>query len=72
MESWLIACIILDVGVIIANSIQQIIICRKWKMLDRIEHLLLSLSISDLLSGIATLSIDVWFLVREGQVHIFL
>ena len=67
MEPWLIACIILDIAVIIANVIQQTIICRKWKMLDRIEHLLLSLSISDLLNGIATLSIDVWFYTREEK-----
>ena len=60
--AWLIACIILDTFVILANVIEQFLIIRKWSKLDRIDHLLFSLSISDLISGITTLGIDSWWM----------
>ncbi|XP_057291607.1 G-protein coupled receptor 3-like [Hydractinia symbiolongicarpus] len=64
--AWLVTCIVLDIAVIIANFIEQLLIYQKWQYLDRIDHLLLSLSISDIISGIATLGIDSWFLAREN------
>ena len=60
--AWLIACIVLDTFVILANVIEQFLIIRKWSKLDRIDHLLFSLSISDLISGITTLGIDSWWM----------
>ena len=67
MEVWLIGCILLDVAVILTNVGEQFLICSKWKSLDRIDHLLLSLSISDLLNGVATLSVDSWYLARDSD-----
>lgn len=55
---WFIPAIILDVMVIVANFAQQLIIFRKWSSIDRIDHLLLSLSISDLISGLVMLLTD--------------
>eukprot|EP00111_Clytia_hemisphaerica_P020563 TCONS_00060564-protein len=55
---WFIPAIVLDVMVIIANFAQQLIIFRKWSSIDRIDHLLLSLSISDLISGLVMLLTD--------------
>lgn len=66
-KAWLIGSIALDIGVIISNVGEQILIGKKWKHLHRMDHLLLSLSISDLISGITTLIIDSWYLVREVQ-----
>ena len=63
IQPWLISCIVLDIGVIGTNVGQQLIISSKWKDLDRIDHLLLSLSITDLLSGITTLTDDIYVLV---------
>ena len=60
--AWLIACIVLDAFVILANVLEQFLIIRKWSKLDRIDHLLFSLSISDLISGITTLGIDSWWM----------
>ena len=62
---WMVACIIIDSAVILANFGEQLLIVRKWKNLDRIDYLLLSLSISDFTSGIATLGIDAWYLSGE-------
>ena len=62
---WMVACIIIDSAVILANFGEQLLIVRKWKNLDRIDYLLLSLSISDLTSGIASLGIDAWYLSGE-------
>lgn len=59
---WFVPTIILDILVIVANFIQQVIIFRKWSSIDRIDHLLLSLSISDLISGIVMLLTDSFFL----------
>ena len=59
---WFIPTIILDVLVIVANFTQQLIIFRKWSSIDRIDHLLLSLSISDLISGVVMLLTDSFFL----------
>ncbi|XP_066919509.1 adrenocorticotropic hormone receptor-like [Clytia hemisphaerica] len=55
---WFIPAIVLDVMVIVANFAQQLIIFRKWSSIDRIDHLLLSLSISDLISGLVMLLTD--------------
>lgn len=63
--AFMIGCIVLDIGVILTNISEQVLIARKWKFLDRIDHLLLSLSISDLICGIATLGVDSWSLVFE-------
>nr|XP_012560766.1 melanocortin receptor 3 [Hydra vulgaris] len=62
---WMVACIIIDSAVILANFVEQLLIVRKWKSLDRIDYLLLSLSISDFTSGVATLGIDGWYLSGE-------
>ena len=67
---WIIACMVLDVAVIMANISEQYIIIKNWAQIDCIEYLLLSLSISDLISGITTLSIDSWYLaLRTGALN---
>jgi len=60
--AWLITSITIDFVVIAANFIEQILIFKKWSSLDRIDHLLLSLSFSDLISGITMIVIDTWTL----------
>ena len=64
-ENWLIGCMVLDVLVITTNFLEQFLIIRSWKHLDRIDHLLLSLSVSDVIFGLATLTIDSWYLSRH-------
>ena len=56
---------VLDVLVIGTNICEQFIIIKGWKHLDRIDHLLLSLSVSDLIFGFAALTMDSWYLARE-------
>ena len=68
---WIVSCLVLDIAVIVANITEQFLIIRKWAHLDRIDHILLSLSISDLISGIATLGIDSFFLaLKTGAIKV--
>nr|XP_047122410.1 neuromedin-U receptor 2-like [Hydra vulgaris]XP_047122411.1 neuromedin-U receptor 2-like [Hydra vulgaris]XP_047122412.1 neuromedin-U receptor 2-like [Hydra vulgaris] len=62
---WVVFCIIIDLAIVLANLMEQLLIVQKWNSLDRIDFLLLSLSVSDFASGIASLGIDVWHLSRE-------
>ncbi|XP_065662908.1 growth hormone secretagogue receptor type 1 [Hydra vulgaris] len=62
MDSWIKAALVIDVLVIVANTIEIGILLNKWRTLDRIEHLLLSLSISDFLTGITMCCQDVLLL----------
>lgn len=62
---WYVGCIVLDIGVILTNLCEEIYILRGWNTLDRIDHLLLSLSVSDFFNGVATLGIDSWVLARS-------
>ena len=62
---WLIGCLILDVAVILTNVCEHVFIIKRWKYLDRIDHLLLSLSVSDLIFGLSTFTIDSWYLSRD-------
>lgn len=57
---WLIACITLDVGVLFTNLCEQLMISIKWHAMNRIDHLLFSLSISDLICGLGALGADSW------------
>ena len=61
-DHWFISVIFLDVGVILANICEHCLIINRWKYLDRIEHILLSLSVSDLMLGSACLIVDSWHL----------
>lgn len=58
LEPWLISAIIVDGLVISMNIIQLGLLLRNWRILDRTEHLLLSLCISDLISGIVLFGLD--------------
>ena len=62
MDSWIIAALVIDILVIIGNIIEIGILLNKWNSLDRIEHLLFSLSVSDLLSGVTMVCQDLLFL----------
>ena len=53
-EAWLIAAMVVDGIVISTNIIELALLLKKWHQLDRIEHLLFSLCISDLMAGIVT------------------
>lgn len=55
---WIIGAIVIDGLVISANIIELSLLLRKWNRLDRIEHLLLSLCISDLIAGISAFTQD--------------
>ena len=59
---WLVACVALDVGVITINICEQLIISIKWNTLNRVDHLLFSLSISDLVCGLGSLGADSWYI----------
>lgn len=61
VEKWMITSIVLDILVIIANCFEQNFMRKYWRNLGNIDYFLLSLSISDLLFGISTLSIDCWY-----------
>jgi len=67
---WLIGCIFLDICVIISNVCEHVLIIKGWKNLDRIDHLLLSLSVSDLVNGLSTLFIDSWYLARKMSLNV--
>lgn len=62
---WLIGCMVLDVAVIVSNICEHVFIIKSWEHLDRIDHLLLSLSVSDLIFGLSTFTIDSWYLSRD-------
>ena len=57
-EPWLIGAIAIDGAVISANIVELTLLLKKWHKLDRIEHLLVSLCISDLVAGIVTFAQD--------------
>ncbi|XP_012556065.1 histamine H2 receptor [Hydra vulgaris] len=63
-EVWLIITIVIDIAVIAANSGEITLLIKKWRNLDRIEHLLLSLSIADFIAGIAMTCQDIKQLVH--------
>ena len=56
---WILIAIIIDFAVIAANLIEITLLLKKWRNLDRIEHLLLSLSVSDFVAGIAMVCQDI-------------
>lgn len=58
LEPWLISAITVDGLVISMNIIQLGLLLRNWRILDRTEHLLLSLCISDLIAGIVFFGLD--------------
>lgn len=60
---WLVGHIVLDIGVIITNLCEEILMARRWNALDTMDNLLLSLSVSDLVSGLVFLIMDTWILV---------
>lgn len=57
---WLIVAVIIDGLVITANTVESILLLRKWKRLDRIEHILFSLCIADLTCGVVMFGQDVY------------
>ena len=57
---WIIASIVLDGAVIATNIIEFRLLIGKWKKLDRIEHLLFSLCIADLLAGVSAFTQDTY------------
>ena len=72
-EPWLISAIIVDGLVISMNIIQLGLLLRNWRILDRTEHLLLSLCISDLISGIVLFGLDTHSLkyyLENGKINL--
>lgn len=68
MIGWLISCIVVDGLAIVANVGEQLLIYKNWSSLDRIDHLLLSLSISDLTNSVCIIIMDGWFLLKQLDV----
>ena len=57
---WIIFAVIIDSLVMLANIIELILLLRKWKCLDRIEHILFSLCVADLICGLVMFGQDVY------------
>lgn len=73
LEPWLISAIIVDGLVISMNIIQLGLLLRNWRILDRTEHLLLSLCISDLISGIVLFGLDTHslkYFIVHGEINL--
>lgn len=61
ITNWVVVCIAVDVLIIGANSVEQLLLANNWSRLDRIDHLFFSLSVSDLLHGLVVLVMDLFF-----------
>lgn len=61
IKDWLIISLVFDFIVVVVNLIELKILVSKWSKLERIEHILLSLCISDLFSGM-------FMLVQDSQI----
>ena len=60
---WLIGHIVLDFGVVVTNIYEQFLMTQRRTSLDTMDHFLLSLSVSDLVCGLAFLTLDIFTLV---------
>ena len=67
IKGWLITGIVVDFAVIVANLAEQCVMRRNWGILDRVDHFLFSLSLSDLVTGFCTISVDGWFLYHFAK-----
>ena len=57
---WIIFAVVIDGLVMSANIIELILLLRKWKRLDRIEHILFSLCVADLTCGLVMFGQDAY------------
>lgn len=55
---WIVGALIIDGLVISANIIELTLLLKKWSRLDRIDHLLFSLCVSDLIAGVCAFTQD--------------
>ena len=62
---WMVARSIIDLMLIVANCVLQVLICRNWKNVDYFDCLLFSLSISNLFCESIKLVIAAWSLVEK-------
>jgi len=72
LQPWFVSAIIVDGLVISMNIIQLALLLKKWSHLDRTEHLLVSLCISDLICGITMFGQDAFYLkefLDEGKIN---
>ncbi|XP_066915102.1 adenosine receptor A3-like [Clytia hemisphaerica] len=57
---WMVAAVVVDGFVMALNIIELMLLLRRWKRLDRIEHILFSLCVADLICGIAMFGQDTY------------